>query len=68
MRFWIEWALAVHRAVWFPLSWTLGLDRPGVELPTELAPHIAAGEADRDRIPKLRVVKVGRPTRAAGAS
>lgn len=41
MNFWIEWALAVHRAVWFPFNWTLGLERPGMEVPVEFAPALA---------------------------
>jgi hypothetical protein len=35
MNFFIEWALAVHRAIWFPVFWSLGLERPGIEVPLE---------------------------------
>ena len=59
----IEWMLMVHRVVWFPLNWTLGLDRTSVELPAEFAPALYRGTAP----PELRVVKGGRPTRASGA-
>lgn len=30
MSFMSEWALAVHRAVWFPLYWLVGLEREGI--------------------------------------
>jgi hypothetical protein len=70
MNFWIEWALAIHRAVWFPLNWTLGLERPGVAVPLEYAPSLA-GQAP---MPPLRVIQGGlaectptrRPSRTAG--
>ena len=44
LRFAIEWTLAMHRAVWFPLHWSLGLDRPPVEWPAELGPAITGTE------------------------
>jgi hypothetical protein len=47
MRFWIEWMLAVHRAVWFPFNWATGLERPGIALPVELAPAMLAPPAER---------------------
>lgn len=47
--FWVEWAMAVHRAVWFPLNWSLGLEAPAV--PAPLAWQIAADG------PRLRLVK-----------
>jgi hypothetical protein len=61
MNFFIEWALAVHRAIWFPVFWSLGLDRPGVEIPLEIGMELAttapaasvAGAAARPRRPKL---------------
>ncbi len=42
MRFWLEWMLAVHRAVWFPFHWATGLERPSVKLPVEYSPALAA--------------------------
>jgi hypothetical protein len=62
MNFWIEWALAVHRAVWFPLNWTLGLERPGIELPVEYAPAMA-GAADIP--PPVAVIEGGMSTTTA---
>jgi hypothetical protein len=60
MNFFMEWVLAVHRAVWFPLNWTLGLERPGVALPPEVAPHLDYGAGQ----PPLRLLKSGkRPAR-----
>jgi hypothetical protein len=41
MNFFIEWALAVHRAIWFPVFWTLGLDRPAIEVPLEIGVELA---------------------------
>jgi len=40
----IEWTLAMHRAMFFPLYWTLGLDRPAVDWPAELGPAITGTE------------------------
>lgn len=40
--------LAIHRTIWFPLNYALGLEGTGVELPVEWAPHIAAGQVDPD--------------------
>lgn len=28
-----EWMLAVHRAIWFPVLYALGLERDGIEAP-----------------------------------
>ena len=39
MNFYIEWALTVHRAVWFPLNWALGLERPPEEIPLDIGPQ-----------------------------
>lgn len=58
MRFWAEWALAVHRAVWFPFNWVTGLERQGVALPVEFGPAIAFG-TERDQ-PSLRLIKSAR--------
>lgn len=67
MFIFFDWMLAVHRIVWFPLNWTLGLERPGIELPVEFAPHIAAGQVNPDA-PELRDVQPGkRRTRAAAS-
>lgn len=70
MNFWIEWVLAVHRAAWFPVIWTLGLERPGVTVPLEFAPALAG----QSPMPPLRVIEGGRtectparrPNRQAG--
>ena len=59
----IEWMLLVHRAVWFPVNWALGLEGPSIELPAEFAPALFS----RAVPPTLRVIKGGRPTRASGA-
>lgn len=53
MKFWIEWALAIHRAVWFPLLWTSGLERSAVDAPPELAALAGGGS------PPLRVIEGG---------
>jgi hypothetical protein len=57
MNFWIEWTLAVHRALWFPLNWTLGLERPGIALPVEFAPAIAG--AIEGPPPPLTIIEGG---------
>jgi hypothetical protein len=67
MNFWTEWALAVHRAVWFPLNWTLGLERPGINAPDDFA-ELAV--ADAIKKPAFRVIRgrgraVPRRSRAA---
>ena len=54
MKFWIEWALAIHRAVWFPLLWGSGLERSAVEAPPELA--ALSGGSPR---PSLHVIEGG---------
>lgn len=59
MRFWIEWALAIHRAVWFPAIWALGLERPGIDAPPDLALTGAEG-------PALRVIEGGLRARKRG--
>jgi hypothetical protein len=41
MNFFLEWALAVHRAIWFPVFWTLGLERPAIEVPLEMGVELA---------------------------
>jgi hypothetical protein len=28
-----EWILAVHRAIWFPVLYAMGLERDGIEAP-----------------------------------
>jgi hypothetical protein len=33
MSFATEWALAIHRAVWFPVLWLTGLEAPAIETP-----------------------------------
>ncbi|HSP55258.1 MAG TPA: hypothetical protein VLS25_06680 [Dehalococcoidia bacterium] len=33
MSFATEWALAIHRAVWFPLLWMTGLEARAMEAP-----------------------------------
>jgi hypothetical protein len=33
MSFATEWALAIHRAVWFPLLWMTGLEARALEAP-----------------------------------
>jgi hypothetical protein len=38
MDFFVEWTLAVHRAVWFPVFWAMGLERPAMEAPIDLTP------------------------------
>jgi hypothetical protein len=58
----IEWMLMVHRVVWFPLNWALGLESTGVELPPEFAPALYRGTAP----PAPQVIKRGRPTRTSG--
>jgi hypothetical protein len=54
MNFFTEWMLAVHRAIWFPLNYTLGLERPSVAMPAELAPHLSYGDRE---LPKFRMIK-----------
>jgi hypothetical protein len=41
MNFFLEWALAVHRAVWFPVNWALGLERPPMQAPMEIGVALA---------------------------
>jgi hypothetical protein len=40
IKFWFEWMLAIHQAVWFPFNWFTGLERPSVAMPTEFAPAL----------------------------
>jgi hypothetical protein len=60
MNFFLEWAFALHRAVWFPLNWALGLERPGVALaefayePEAPAPANRASGCERRRRPAAR--------------
>jgi hypothetical protein len=63
MNFFIEWALAVHRAVWFPVFWTLGLERPAIEVPLEMGMAIASAAPDEGMPPGR--VKPRRPKLAA---
>jgi hypothetical protein len=48
MSFLTEWALAVHRAVWFPLLWMTGLeaDAVGEPLLDEATTAISANNVD----------------------
>ena len=46
-----EWILAVHRAIWFPVFYALGLERDGIEAP------IGGAYVTR---PKTAVVKTGK--------
>lgn len=48
-RFWCEWMLAVHRAVWFPFNWATGLERPGVAPPVEFAPALMTAPSTTGR-------------------
>ena len=55
MNFFLEWALAVHRAVWFPFNWAIGLERPALQAPIDLTPVIAGAEPvpmGRERKPR----------------
>jgi hypothetical protein len=62
MNFYIEWALAVHRAVWFPLNWALGLERPPEEIPLDIGPRAR----DTKAAPRLvSIRKVSRRRRSA---
>ena len=54
MKFWIEWALAIHRAIWFPVIWATGLERPAIEAPTDLMPSLLGGKT-----PPLRLIEGG---------
>lgn len=58
MTFWIEWALAVHQAIWFPFNWATGLERHSVVLPVEYAPAMMG-------VVKVPRVIVGRAARSA---
>lgn len=40
MKFWVEWMLVIHQAVWFPFHWFTGLERPSVAMPAEFAPAL----------------------------
>jgi hypothetical protein len=59
--FFIEWALAVHRAIWFPVFWSLGLERPAIEVPLELGIAVSAAAPPITRKP----VRIRRPKIAA---
>jgi hypothetical protein len=54
-----EWALAIHRAVWFPVMYAAGLEREPIEVPEAFAP-VAAGQLRRGAPTRLRVVKRGK--------
>lgn len=46
MSFATEWALAIHRAVWFPVLWLTGLEAQAIEAPfPESAPASRAASA-----------------------
>jgi hypothetical protein len=32
MKFWTEYLLAWHRAIWFPFNWVMGLESPAAEM------------------------------------
>jgi hypothetical protein len=55
MKFWIEWALAIHRAIWFPLIWASGLEQQAIEAPAEFAPAWVRGA----KTPPLRLIEGG---------
>jgi hypothetical protein len=57
MNFFIEWALAVHRAIWFPVFWTLGLDRPATDIPLEIGTAVLTAPAKPAK-PGRRSVKL----------
>ena len=42
MSFATEWALAIHRAVWFPVLWLTGLEAPAIEAPFPNGPPSSA--------------------------
>jgi hypothetical protein len=44
MKFWFEWMLAIHRAIWFPFNWTVGLERPPMAAPVDFSPMLQATE------------------------
>ncbi|MEK7247506.1 MAG: hypothetical protein AAB092_03445 [Chloroflexota bacterium] len=54
MKFWIEWALAIHRAIWFPMIWASGLEQQAIEAP-EFAPALVGA----GKTPSLRVIEGG---------
>ncbi len=56
-----EWMLMVHRVVWFPLNWAIGLESAGVELPVEFAPALAGATS----LPEMSVAKGGHRVRVA---
>jgi len=45
--------LNVHRLVWFPVNYLLGLEASGVEMPAEFAPDASMGLVDPNS-PALR--------------
>jgi len=61
MNFYIEWALTVHRAVWFPLNWALGLERPPEEIPLDIGPQHRETVAASRPTSIRRVRRRGRP-------
>jgi len=66
-----EWALAVHRAVWFPVFWLTGLEAPAEDDPflgyTRLSPAVPAGSClgKRSARSNSRSRSHVRPTREA---
>ena len=54
MNFFLEWALAVHRAYWFPLNWALGLERPGIEAPLGIGIALASEKPAGPSVSKAR--------------
>jgi len=62
MNFYIEWALAVHRAVWFPLNWALGLERPPEEIPLDIGPRCANNAPQPELMPIRKVSRRRRST------
>lgn len=63
MKFWFEWMLAIHQAVWFPFNWFTGLERPSVAMPADFAPALMAGPvvAPRTIEGKAKPVRKKRP-------
>jgi len=58
MSFVSEWILAVHRAIWFPVLWSVGLEADGAEVEWPGAPEAA----DVTRVRSM-VVEEGDPVR-----
>ena len=58
-----DFLLAVHRVMWFPVNYLVGLEARGVEMPAEFAPDASMGLVDPNS-PALRR-PVRRRTRSA---